>query len=133
MMDADIQRLDKLLTEIQLVDPPYEGSAGREDLYQDICRLLFDAQLFQSIWSESTLNHLERLFENEKPSELFQAELEEIQRRATAVRDINDFFFGIADQETAVGDLCKFLSRIILLTEDFESRLDASGRLQEIP
>jgi hypothetical protein len=117
-MHADIQRVDKLLTEMQLVDLPYQGSAAREDLYQDICRLLFDTQLYQEIWSEPTLNHLEQLFENEKPSELFQVELEEIQRRATAVRDINDFFFGIADQETAVGDLCKSLSRVILPTEN---------------
>jgi hypothetical protein len=79
-MDAEIERLDKLLTEIQLVNPPYEGLAGREDLYQDICRLLFEAQLYQGIWAEPTLNHLEQLFATEKPDELFRTELEEISR-----------------------------------------------------
>jgi ribonuclease HIII len=104
----------------------------REGLYQDICRLLFDAQLYVSIWSESTLNHLQRLFETEKPAELFQVELEEIQRRTIAVREINDCFFGIVDQDTAVEELCKSLSRITRLPDNFGNRLDASGRLHEI-
>ncbi len=131
-MDGEISRLDKLLSLIQLQDPPNEGSVGREQLYQDICRLLFDAQLYQSIWSEPTLNHLQRLFATEKPDELFRTELEEIHRRAIAVTEINDFFFGIVDQDTAVGELCEFLSRIIRPPDDFGGRLDASGRLQEI-
>ncbi|MGI0015503.1 MAG: hypothetical protein ACREBU_18970, partial [Nitrososphaera sp.] len=100
-MNDEITRLDWLLSQIQLLDPPFRESAGGKQLYQEICKLVFEDQLYIRIWSEPTLNRLEQLFQTEKPDEeLFEAELEEIRKRTIAVREINDCFFGIVDPNT---------------------------------
>ena len=39
-MDNQITRLDLLLSRIQLLDPPYQGSAEGKQLYQEICQLM---------------------------------------------------------------------------------------------
>jgi ribonuclease HIII len=132
-MDNEITRLDWLLSRIQLLDPPYQESAGGKQLYQEICKLVFEDQLYVRIWSEPTLNQLEQLFQTEKPNEeLFKAELEEIRKRTIAVREVNDCFFGIVDPNTTSKDLCELLAKLECLPEDFNNRLDVSGRLQEI-
>ena len=132
-MDNDITRLDGLLSRIQLLDPPYQESLESKELYQEICKLVFEDQLYPRIWSEPTLNQLDQLFQTEKPDEeLFKAELEEIRKRTIAVREINDCFFGIVDPNTTTEKLCEFLAIVQCLPDGFSSRLDASGRLQEI-
>ena len=132
-MDPQITQLDWLLGRIQLLDPPYQKSAEGVELYQQICSLVFEDQLYVRIWSEPTLNQLQELFQTEKPDEkLFEAELGEIRRRTTAMKGINDCFFGIVDQNTTLEDLCDFLSKIQALPDGFSHRLAASGRLQEL-
>jgi Lon protease (S16) C-terminal proteolytic domain len=132
-MDNEITRLDLLLTRLQLLDPPYRESEQGKQLYQEICKSVFEDQLYVRIWSEPTLNQLDQLFQTEKPGEdLFEAELEEIRKRTIAVKEVNDFFFGIVDPTTTSKDLCKLLARLEGLPQDLTDRLDASGRLQEI-
>jgi len=132
-MDTEIAQLDRVLSQIQLLDPPHEESAERDELYQEICRLLFEDELYMRIWSESTLNQLQELFQTENPDEqLFETELEEIRRRTIAVKEINDCFFGIVDQDTTTEELREFLSKIQRLPDDFCQRLAASGRLEEL-
>ena len=99
-MDNQITRLDLLLSRIQLLDPPYRESAGGKQLYQEICKLMFEDELYVRIWSEPTLNQLEQLFQTEKPDELFEGELAEIRKRTITVREVNDCFFGIIDPHT---------------------------------
>lgn len=92
-MDDDIKRLEWLLSKIQLLEPPIQGSAEGKDLYQDICKLVFEDQLSIRLWSEPTLNQLEHLLQTEKPAEeLFQSELDEIRKRTRIVNEVNDFF-----------------------------------------
>ena len=132
-MASEIARLDWLLSRIQLLDPPYQEATGGKQLYQEICKLVFQDQLCVRIWSEPTLNHLEQLFQIETPDEeLFEAELEEIRKRTIAIREVNDCFFSIVDTNTTTKDLCEFLAKIEQLPDNFNNRLDASGRLQEI-
>lgn len=132
-MDDQTKRLDWLLSRIQLLDPPYQESAEGRELYQEVCKLVFEDQLYVRIWSEPTLNQLEQLFQTEKPNEeLFEAELEEIRKRMVAVTEVNDCFFGIVDPNTTSKDLCELLAKLECLPEDFNNRLDVSGRLQEI-
>lgn len=132
-MDDQISRLDRLLSQIQLLDPPYQESAEGKELYQEICQLVFEEQLYVRVWSEPTLNQLEQLFQTEKPDEeLFGSELEDIRKRTIEVREINDCFFGIVDPNTTSQDLCELLKKLQCLPDGFSSRLDASGRLQEI-
>jgi hypothetical protein len=122
-----------LLSRIQLLDPPYKESAEGRELYPEICKLVFEDQLYLRIWSEPTLNQLEQLFQAEKPGEeLFETELQEIRKRTIAVREVNDCFFGIVDPDTTSKDLCELLAKLECLPEDFINRLDVSGRLQEI-
>ena len=106
-MDNEITRLDWLLTRIQLLDPPYQESEPSKQLYQEICKFVFEDQLYLRIWSEPTLNQLDQLFQTEKPGEdLFEAELEEIRKRTIAVKEVNDFFFGIVDPNTTSKRFC---------------------------
>lgn len=132
-MDNQTTRLDWLLSRIQLLDPPYRESAEGKELYQEICKLVLEDQLYVCIWSEPTLNQLDQLFQTEKPDEeLFEAELGDIRKRRIEVSEVNDFFFGIVDPNTTTEDVCKLLAELQCLPDDFRNRLDASGRLQEI-
>ena len=132
-MDNEITRLDWLLSRIQLLDPPYQASEGGKQLYQEICKLVFQDQLYVRLWSEPMLNQLEQIFQTENPeAELFEAELGEIRKRTIVVREVNDCFFGIVDPDTTSKDLCELLAKLECLPEDFQNRLEASGRLQEI-
>ena len=132
-MDNKITRLDRLLSQIQLLNPPYKESKEGEQLYQEICRLVFEDQLYVRLWSEPTLNQLEHLFQTEKPDEeLFESELEEICKRTRTVKEVNDLFFAIVDPDTTSKGLCKLLAKLERLPEEFDERLESSGRLQEI-
>ncbi len=89
-MDNAIARLEWLLTRLEVLDSPDRESEEKKQLYQEICKLVFEDQLYVRIWSEPTLNRLNQLFQTEKPGEqLFDAELEEIRKRTIA-----DLFFG---------------------------------------
>lgn len=132
-MDSKNTRLDWLLRQIQLVDPPYRESEGGQQLYREICKLVLEGQLYTQLWSEPLLNQLEQLFQTEKPDEkLFEAELEEIHKRTIVVREVNDCFFGIVDLDTTSKDLCELLAKFDRPPRDFCNRLDISGRLQHI-
>ncbi len=132
-MDNETARLDWLLSRTQLLDPPYQDSEGGKQLYQEICKLVFEYQLYARLWSELILNQLELLFQIEKPDgELFDAELEEIHKRTTTVREVNDCFFGIVDPNTTSKDLCELFAKFDRLPANFSNRLDMSGRLQDI-
>ena len=132
-MNDEITRLEWLLSRIQLLDPPYQESEQGKQLYQEMCKLVFEDQLYAPIWSEPTLNQLDQLFQTEKPGkDLFEAELEETHKRTIAVKEVNDFFFGIIDPNTTNKDLCELLAKLESLPEDLTDRLETSGRLQEI-
>ncbi len=92
-MDNEITRLDLLLSRIQLLDPPYQESDDGKCLYQDICKLVFEDQLYVRMWSEPMLNLVEQLFQTETPNKkLFEAELEEIRNRTIIEGDVVPVF-----------------------------------------
>jgi hypothetical protein len=66
MMDDQISRLDRLLSQIQLLDPPYQESAEGNEPYQEICKLVFEDQLYVRIWSEPMSNQLEQLLQTRR-------------------------------------------------------------------
>ena len=132
-MDDQISRLDRLLSQIQLLDPPYQESAEGKELYQEICKLVFEEELYVRVWSEPTLNQLEQLFQTEKPDEeLFGSELEDIRKRTIEVREINDCFFGIVAPNTTSQDLCELLKKLQCLPDGFSSRLDGDHHPDQI-
>jgi ribonuclease HIII len=132
-MDNAIARLEWLLTRLEVLDSPDRESEEKKQLYQEICKLVFEDQLYVRIWSEPTLNRLNQLFQTEKPGEeLFDAELEEIRKRTIAVKEVNNLFFSIVDPTTTIKDHCELLAKFECLPKNFIERLDASGRLQEI-
>jgi len=45
-MDNEIKRLESLLAKIQLLDSPVRGSEQGTNLYQEICMLVFEHQLW---------------------------------------------------------------------------------------
>lgn len=132
-MDDQITRLDWLLNRIQLLDPPCQESAEGKELYQEICKLVFEDRLYVRIWTEPILNDLDQLFQTENPDEeLFGSELEDIHKRTIEAREVSDCFFGIVDPNTTSHDLCELLAKFRRLPHNLSNRLDMSGRLQEI-
>jgi hypothetical protein len=132
-MDDQITKLDRLLSLIQLLDPPYQETKDGREFYQEICDLVFEDKLYVQIWSEPILNHLEQLFQTEKPDEeTFGAALEDIRQRTREVRDVNDCFFGIIDANTTSHGLCDLLAKLQSLSSGFCKRLEGAGQLQEI-
>ena len=112
-MDNEITKLDRLLNQIQLLDPPYQESEQGRQLYQEICKFVFEGQFYARIWSEPTLNLLDRLFQTETPSgDLFETELEEIRKRTIAITEVNDFFSGVLDPSMTNKDLCELLAKL---------------------
>ena len=98
-MDEEIKRFEWLLTKIQLLDAPFRVSAEGKGLYEEICKLVFEDQLYVRLWSEPALKQLEHLFQIEKPDEeLFQSELTEIGERTRTVKEVNDFFSPLSTQ-----------------------------------
>ena len=119
-MDDEIKRLDWLLSQIQLLDPPFQGSEEGKDLYQEICELVFEDKLYVRIWSEPILNHLEQLFQTEKPDkEIFGSELDEIHTTNTNSEKINDCFFAMIDPNTTIQSLCDLLAKLDRLPSGF--------------
>ena len=132
-MNDKITQLDRFLSRIQLLDPPYRELEEGRQVFQDTCKLVFEEQLYSHLWSEPTLNQLDQLFQTEKlDEELFGAEIEEIRRRTLEVQAVNNFFFGILDPTATVHELCLLLSKVHRVTEELCNQLDSSGRLQEI-
>jgi len=132
-MEDQIAQLERVLSQIQLLEPPYRDSQEGKQIFQRICELVLEDHLYRHLWSEPTLNQLEDVFQTRKPDEqLFGAELEEIRKRAIDVREVNDFFFAILEPSITVNELCGLLSKIQRLSEEFCGRLESSGRLQEI-
>ena len=133
-MDEEIKRFEWLLTKIQLLDAPFRVSAEGKGLYEEICKLVFEDQLYVRLWSEPALKQLEHLFQIEKPDEeLFQSELTEIGERTRTVKEVNDFFFAIVDANTTSETLCELLAKFEGLPEDFHKRLDLSGSTARNP
>jgi ribonuclease HIII len=132
-MDDQITRLDWLISQIQLLDPPYQESREGREFYQEICDLVFENKLYVRIWSEPILNHLEQLFQTETPDkETFGTALDEIHQRTLKVKDINDCFFGMIDANTTIQSLCNLLAQLHSLPSGFCGRLEGTGRPQEI-
>ena len=54
-MDDEIKRLEWLLARIQFLDPPFRGLEEGKDFYQEICKLVFEEQLYVRLWSETNI------------------------------------------------------------------------------
>ena len=132
-MDDQIALVDALLSRSQLLGPPCQESAEGKELYQEICKLVLGERLYLHIWSEPTLNELEQLFQTDRPDEeTFGPELENIRNRTIEVRDINDFFFGVVDQDTTSQDLSRLLEKLQSLPDRWSNQLDKCNALQSI-
>lgn len=59
MDNTSVGRLGTLLRQVQLVmsdsDPPHL-STERRDLFNNICRLVFDEKIYQHLWDDSLLS-----------------------------------------------------------------------------
>jgi hypothetical protein len=94
---------------------------------------LFEDKLYERIWAEPILNHLEQLFQTETPDEeTFGTVLKDIHQRTQEVRAVNDCFFDVIDTDATSPRLCGSLAKLRSLPNGFCGRLEGTGRLQEI-
>src|SRR5712692_4247388 len=128
--------LERLLRQIQLTrsDSDAPGlSSDQQDLFDSICRLVFDGKAYQQLWDESLLSQLNWLFQIEQPDPtLFGAQVAELHQRTQQVQQVNNFFFAILSGDASLEEVEKALAALIQIDPSLLSRLNASDRLRDL-
>jgi len=92
-----LTKLRSLLRHMMILIPYYDEGGKKEEtefVFDQVCNIVFDNDMFLSIWDESILRQLTRTFETISPNKkLYFEELAIIKERDETVGLINDFFF----------------------------------------
>ena len=116
-MDTSVvDRLEKLLCQIQLgaFDSDSTGfNVPSQDLFNRLCREVFDKNIYAELWDEPVLSQLDWLF-TVKPPELtiFGKKLTELRQRTQQVHLVNDLFFEILSREASAEQIFKSLGQL---------------------
>lgn len=131
-----LRRLKGLLREALLLISSVEGSQHAQrlnQLFQDICNIVFTDDFYLDLWDESALNQLSKFFETKAPNpKIYGQELILTKERKDFVQKINELFYSILNNSESVKDVCKKLSKLMTLDESIELKLAASGHLENI-
>ena len=117
-MDTSIvDRLEKLLCQIQLGafdSDSTDFNAPSQDLFNRLCREVFDKNIHAELWDEPVLSQLDWLF-TVKPPELtiFGKKLKELRQRTQQVHLVNDLFFEILSREASAEQIFKSLEGVM--------------------
>ena len=128
-MDPITSNIDNKLRIWQLVCARDEGSRARS-LANEIYKLIFSNDIYNTLWDEKVLLGLERLLDSTPPSsEVYGKEVQILRDRVRKVRDINDLFYKILDPAIEADDLIEFLANFVRLSHSAKERLRSEGRL----
>lgn len=131
-----LKRLKRLLREALIPIPAFEeGQAIKqiEELFQDICKLVFAEDCYIHIWDEGTLNQSEEFFKIKAPnSKVYGERLAKLSERKNFVQKANDLFFSILNNEFSIEEVCKRLSPFTKIDESGLLKLQASDHLQDV-
>lgn len=136
-METDLNtRLESLLRQAQLLFPKSNDVAetrGFQQIYNEICRLVLDPQVIQSLWHEPLLLQLNLLFKERPPNpQLFGGLTNQLKEREPEVKLINDLFFGILSHSFSAEDVYRMLSSVRTPEQSLLPRFFASGHLEKI-
>jgi len=124
-------RITTLLRQVQLLGPAYGQSTPElQELYNTICKLVFDGQTCQGLWDEPILSQLEWLFGIKPPEPTtFGNQVAELCQHGQQAKHINDFFFRILSWDCSVEDVYEALARLSPAQSSILYRLKSSDRL----
>lgn len=135
MDNTSVGRLGTLLRQVQLVisdsDPP-RLSTERQDLFNNICRLVFDEKIYQHLWDDSLLSQIDWLFRIESPASMFDHRMVELRERVQEARHVNDFFCRILDHDSAIEEVYESLNIISSVEPSLLVLLKTSDRLSAV-
>ncbi|MGH7801173.1 MAG: ribonuclease HIII [Thermodesulfobacteriota bacterium] len=138
-MEEHIERLARLkglLREVLILLPEFEkGQKTKQidELFQDICKLVFTNDYYLHLWNERILNQLEELFKEKSPNpKIYGQRLTKLSERRHFVQQVNEFFFSVLSNEFSVEGVCNRLSALTNIDGLIPLKLNASGRLEHI-
>jgi len=102
-------------------------------VYNEVCDILFDADFYRQIWDEPVLLQIDQLFaENPPKTKVFGERVDFIKDSANTVRIINDLFFSILNSSAGEEEVVAKLERILGADTHILPHLQAGDRLNNI-
>lgn len=131
-----LNRLKGLLRETFILFPAFkEGKSTQQvdELFQDICKLVFTDDFYHHIWDEGSLNQLVKFFKLKPPNpKVFGEKLARLSERMIFVQQANELFFSMLSNELPIEEVCKRFSPFIKIDESIVLKIKSSGHLQFI-
>ena len=136
MDSATKNRLETLLRQAQLlmgIASQPSPSSALQDVFNNICRLVFDEPSYCDLWDEPLLTQLSWLFQVKPPAAtVFGDKVAELHQRAQHVRRVNDVFFLILTCDATIEEVWEDLSTLAPAETAIHPRLKSSDRLHTI-
>jgi len=131
-----LKRLKGLLREVFILLPAYERGQSTQqvdELFQNICKLVFTDDFYLHLWDEGSLNQLVEFFNVKSPNPtVYEKQLTKLSERQNFVQKANELFFSIISNEFPINEICKRLSPFIKIDESAILKVESSGHLQVI-
>lgn len=131
-----LERLNGLLREVLILFPDFEkGQKAKQldELFQDICKLVFTDDYYLHLWNEGILNQLAELFKVKSPNpKIYGERLVKLSERRNFVQQVNEFFFSVLNNEFSVEEVCDRLSVLTKIDKLVPLKLKASNYLEDI-
>jgi len=133
-MEEHIERLERLkglLREVLILLPEFEdGQKAKQldDLFQDICKLVFTDDYYLHLCNEGIFNQLAELFKAKSPNaKIYGERLAKLSLRRNFVQQVNEFFFSVLNNEFSVEEVCYRLSVLTKTDKSVLLKLKASN------
>ncbi len=131
-----LKRLKGLLREAFILLPPFEKGQETQkidELFQNICNLIFTDDFYIHLWDEDVLNQLVEFFKAKTPNPTVYGErLTKLSERKNFVQQTNEFFFSILSHEFPMEEVVNRVSAFTKIDEAAFLKIKASGHLQDI-
>lgn len=131
-----LERLKGLLREAFILLPAFERGESTQqvdELFQDICKLVFTDDFYLHVWDEGALNQLVSFFKIKSPKvTVYRERLTKLSERKNFVQQVNELFFSIISNRSTVTEVCERLSPFLKIEECDVLKLKASDHLQSI-
>jgi ribonuclease HIII len=131
-----LKRLKELLREAFILLPAYERGQSTQqvdDLFQNICKLVFTDDFHLHIWDEGSLNQLVGFFKVKPPNpKVFGEKLSRLSERMIFVQQANELFFSMLSNDFSIEEVCKRFPPFTKIDESIILKIESSGHLQVI-
>ena len=136
-MEANtIPRLDTLLRKTQFLLPESDNDSSSlpfEEVYDEICELVFLENVPQFLWDEAILSQLTWLFTKRPPDmDTWGGYVDLLNLQQQKVCQVNDFFFSVIKRNGSPEEIQKTLNVLCCTDNSFVYQLKSLGDLENI-